>query len=33
VLNLLDAIDDYDDVTEVASTLDVPDEILSKLNE
>lgn len=33
ILNLLDALDDYDDVTEVASTLDVPDEILAKLNE
>ncbi|MFH0912413.1 MAG: YebC/PmpR family DNA-binding transcriptional regulator [Patescibacteria group bacterium] len=31
VLNLLDALDDYDDVTEVASTLDVPDEVLNKL--
>jgi len=31
VLNFLDALDDYDDVTEVASTLDVPDEVLSKL--
>ena len=31
VLNFLDSLDDYDDVTEVASTLDVPDEILSKL--
>ena len=31
VLTFLDALDDYDDVTEVASTLDVPDEILSKL--
>ena len=31
VLNFLDALDDYDDVTEVASTLDVPDEILSQL--
>lgn len=33
ILNFLDAVDDYDDVTEVASTLDVPDEILSKLSE
>lgn len=33
VLNFLDAIDDYDDVTEVASTLDVPDEIMAKIEE
>jgi len=33
VLNFLDAIDEYDDVTEVASTLDVPDEVMSKLED
>lgn len=33
VLNFLDALDDYDDVTEVASTLDVPDEVMAKLEE
>lgn len=33
VLNFLDMLDDYDDVTEVASTLDVPDEVLSKLED
>jgi transcriptional/translational regulatory protein YebC/TACO1 len=33
VLNFLDALDDYDDVTEVSSTLDVPDEVMSKLED
>jgi len=33
VLNFLDTLDDYDDVTEVSSTLDVPDEILNQIQE
>ena len=33
ILNFLDAVDDYDDVTEVASTLDVPNEVMAELED
>lgn len=32
VLNFLDALDDHDDVSEVSSTLDVPDSVLSQIS-